>query len=326
MLDRSSKFTPAPSAPVPAADRLSELLLGMRLSGVSHGRYRLTAPFGIAFPAQAEARFHFICQGGLVLQSAAGAQPLAGGDAVLLPRGTAHELVSAAGVACTGAQSLAPGERHGGISCLCEGIPQAAELAAGGALLFTGSMRFDLDTLHPLIGLMPEVMSVRDLAAAQPELVPLLEAMSREMTMDRAGAAGILARLADVVAASIVRAWVESDGCTATGWLEALRDRRLGRVIAAIHREPARDWTVAALAAEMGASRSAFAERFQAVTGETPLRYVTGVRMRLAQRWLGQERQPIEAVAARLGYGSQAAFSRAFKRETGQAPGAARAG
>jgi AraC-like DNA-binding protein len=133
-----------------------------------------------------------------------------------------------------------------------------------------------------------------------------------------------LAHLADVVAAFIVRAWAESGCGEASGWVSALRDPRLGGVISAVHRDPGRDWTVADLAAEMGSSRSIFAERFLAVTGLTPLRYLTELRMRLAAEWIGRDRVPIDVAAHRLGYGSQAAFSRAFKRINGRSPGSAR--
>jgi len=112
-------------------------------------------------------------------------------------------------------------------------------------------------------------------------------------------------------------------GCgDASGWIAALRDPRLGRVLVALHREPGRDWTLVELAKLMGASRSVFAERFLAVTGVPPLRYLTEMRMRLAAQWISRDGMPIETAAHRLGYGSHAAFSRAFKRVTGYPPGA----
>ena len=89
-----------------------------------------------------------------------------------------------------------------------------------------------------------------------------------------------------MLAASIIRSWVERGCGDATGWIAAVRDRDIGRVLAAIHLEPQRDWTVEALARMMGASRSGFAERFATIVGETPLKYVTQVRMHQARQWL----------------------------------------
>jgi AraC-like DNA-binding protein len=191
-------------------------------------------------------------------------------------------------------------------------------------LIFTGRMEFELDTLHPLVGLMPQIMSVGALIGRQPELMPLLDAMEREMAEERVGSAGILARLADVVAASIVRGWVECGCGDATGWIEALRDPRLGRVIAALHREPGRNWTLADMAQEMGSSRSVFAKRFVEVTGVTPQRYVLALRMRLAEQWFRRDKLAIDTAARRFGFGSQAAFARAFKRIVGEPPGQTR--
>ncbi|WP_051609136.1 AraC family transcriptional regulator [Fodinicurvata fenggangensis] len=301
-------------------DPVSELLMGMRLRGASYGKLCFDPPFGIRFPASAEARFHFIAAGTVHLQIREGkTHTLACGDAVLLPRGEAHSLVSEPGVPALPVDSFETTPLCGDVCAL--GKSSEETCLSKQVLIFTGRMEFDLDTLHPLIGLMPLVMSVSELLDRQPEILPLLEAMEREMTAERAGYAGILARLADVVAASIVRGWVECGCGDATGWIEALRNPRLGRVIAALHRDPGRNWTVGELASEMGSSRSVFAERFTAATGTTPLRYLAALRMRLAAQWIRRDDMAIDAVAKRLGYGSQAAFARAFKRIMGYPPG-----
>ncbi|MBD3897244.1 AraC family transcriptional regulator [Halomonas sp. ML-15] len=306
-----------------SSDLVSELLLGMRLRGIAYRRIELSPPLGVEFGTVAGwAQFHFVARGPVYLRSPNGSvHTLATGDALLLPRGGPHALLSSPDQP---AQDVAAFES----ARLCEAVsairacPQGCTLE--GALTFSGCMEFDLGSMHALVSLMPEVMHVGTLLERQPELLPMLEAMEREARSERAGFAAILARLADVVSASIVRGWVECGCGDASGWIEALRDPRLGRVIAALHREPGRHWTVAELAAEMGCSRSVFAERFLAVTGMTPHRYVTELRMRLAAQWIGRERQPIETVAYRLGYGSTAAFSRAFKRIHGYPPGALR--
>ncbi|XEY20604.1 AraC family transcriptional regulator [Azospirillum sp. HJ39] len=313
-----------PTRPHSSTDLVSELLLGMRLTGVQYRRMQVAPPFGIGFgTVEGRAQFHFIARGPVILRiPASGTFMLSTGDAVLLPRGGAHELLSAPELPARDVSSFATAPLCGNVSAL-ESCP-AESCRTKDAVIFTGCMEFDLGAMQPLVGLMPEVMQVGTLIDRYPEMLPMLEAMEREARAERAGYAGILARLADVVSASIVRGWVECGCGDAHGWVDALRDPRLGRVISALHRNPGRNWTVAELAAEMGASRSVFAERFLAVTGVTPVRYVTELRMRLAAQWIGQERLTIEAAAHRLGYGSQAAFSRAFKRIMGHSPGASR--
>lgn len=325
MIDRSSgnAATDAPAAPL--ADVVSELLMGMRLVGIDYRRIELSPPFGMRFGTEeGRAQFHFIARGPVFLRRPDGiVHAMATGDAVLLPRGGLHDLISEPELPCRDVRAFE-------VQPLCASVGAISscakdECASTRTLIFSGCMEFDLGSMSPLVALMPQQMFVGTLLARYPEILPMLEAMERETRGDRAGFAGILARLADVVSAFIVRAWVECGCGDASGWVAALRDPRLGRVIAAVHRDPGRDWSVAELAAEMGSSRSVFAERFLAVTGMTPLRYLTELRMRLAMQWIGRERLPIDEAAHRLGYGSQAAFARAFKRVTGQAPGAVRA-
>ena len=323
MFDHKSDNGSGPGR-LPPADLVSELLLGMRLTGLNYRRIQMTAPFGLGFGAvEGRAQFHFVARGPLFLRTGdKTVHALDTHDAVLLPRGGPHDLVSAPDLASRDVVTYEANPLCASVGAIMSCDTDACR--SKDALIFSGCMEFDLGGMHPLVALMPEVMRVGTLLGRQPEILPMLEAMERETRMERAGFAGILARLADVVAASIVRGWVECGCGDATGWVDALRDPRLGRVIAALHREPGREWTVAELAAEMGSSRSVFAERFLEVTGMTPVRYLTELRMRLAAQWIGRDRMPIEAAAHRLGYGSQAAFSRAFKRVIGRPPGAAR--
>ncbi|WP_110693068.1 AraC family transcriptional regulator [Salinicola halophyticus] len=323
MIDQKSEIIAPVDAPLRSSEWINELLLGMRLSGLNYRRVQIAPPFGIRFDTDIRcAQFHFVAQGPVLLRLGGDEQILETGDAVLLPRGGQHCLLSSSEVKSRDIEQIDALPLCDDFSCVNE-CPDTLD-GTPPVRLFSGCMQFDLGGMQPLLTLMPAVMHVGTLLSRYPEMLPMLEAMAREASLERAGAAGILSRLADVVAASIVRGWVECDCADIGGWIEALRDPRLGKVIAAVHREPGRDWTVAAMAAEMGSSRSVFAERFRGSLGVSPLGYVTQLRMRLATQWIAERQLSIDQIAWRLGYGSQAAFSRAFKRATGRTPGAVR--
>jgi AraC-like DNA-binding protein len=152
----------------------------------------------------------------------------------------------------------------------------------------------------------------------------LLTLMASEVASQRIGSATIMTRLADIVMTQIVRAWIETRPTDLSGWLAAVTDPQIGRALARIHRQPGEAWTVDTLAAAAGMSRSLFSERFMALLGVSPARYLLQWRMRLGAVWLKNENMTVSEVASRLGYASDAAFSRAFKRLLGQSPGSMR--
>jgi AraC-like DNA-binding protein len=243
------------------------------------------------------------------------------GDAVLLPHGTAHVMASSPALPAVEIDSLARRPVSENLYLVNGAGPQEA---AAAQVLFCGAMRFNLDPLHPLLAMMPEAMRAADLGQRDPAVHAMLEAMEREVALDRIGACGILARLADVLAASIIRAWVECACSDASGWIAAVRCPQIGRVLAAIHRQPERDWSVGELADLMGASRSSFIDKFSSAVGETPAKYVAKVKMFQARHWIAREGMRVAVVADRLGYDSEASFSRAFKRVIGHPPSEAR--
>ncbi|KQT53312.1 AraC family transcriptional regulator [Aureimonas sp. Leaf454] len=311
MLDLSSELPVA--SPV---DPLTTILRGLRFEGVEYGRCRMSGDWGYLFTAQAaETRFHFVTEKGCWLRASGGNWTrLAPGDAILVPRGAEHALASAPDV------PLRPFPRWECRS-VCDDV---FDFQSGGdedaTLLFCGSMRVSLDPLHPLLSMMPELMRADEMLLKEPAIPHLLEAMNAEMCLSRIGAGGILARLADVLAAKIIRAWIEHGCGDGKGWIAAMRDPDLGRVLAAVHATPERDWTVPELAKLMGASRSGFAAKFAAVVGETPARYVAQVRMHQARQWLSRDHIRVSEAARRLGFESEATFSRAFKRIIGAPP------
>ncbi|MBR7635467.1 AraC family transcriptional regulator [Janthinobacterium lividum] len=299
---------------------VSELLMGMRLRGVQYRRIQTGPAFGIGFEDKpGHAYFHFVAVGTAYLCTDDGElHELSAGSAVLMPHGRRHQLLSDAGIAFQDIDKfdVAPlGEAVSGVDT----CPSTASVPS--AIIFYGCMEFDLGGMQGVGKLMPTVMVADTQAQGYPGLLPVLDSMKREICAGRIGFAGILARLAEVAAAMIVRGWIECGCESASGLLAALRDPRLALAILALHRQPGREWTVAQLAAESHVSRSVFARRFQTTIGVPPLRYATELRMRLAKQLLTHERVSIDAVAQRLGYTSQAAFSRAFKRVIGRPPG-----
>lgn len=312
MIDYSSNLTPS-SGP----DAVSQMLCGLRLDGGDYGRCRLSGEWSFFFPKQAEAHFHFIAGKGCWISGPDGKwSELEAGDAVLIPRGAYHILASSPDL------TPRPFPRR---ECfpICDTVfdyPHRETIGGDVSVFFCGTMRFNLDELHPLMRLMPEVMQASDLMTNEPAIMHLIEAMISECAMNRAGASGILARLADVMAAQIIRSWLEHGCSDSEGWIAAMRDPQIGQALVAIHADPKRNWTLLGLAALAGMSRSAFAAAFAKVVGQTPGRYLTEVRMHLARQWIMRGEIRISQLPEQFGYDSEAAFSRAFKRVIGSPP------
>lgn len=313
-------FSEPPSA---ATDLISELLTGMRLRGVQYRRIQTGPEFGIGFEDRPGcAYFHYVAVGTAFLRMSGGELvELSPGSATFLPHGTEHQLLSEPGISFNRIDTFDAshlGEAVRGVDT----CPSTHAIPS--AVLFYGCMELDLGSMQRLGEMMPEVMVGHTGGKQYPDLEPILDAMKREICSGRIGYAGILARLAEVAASMIVRGWIECGTETASGLIAALRDPRLARAILALHRNPGKNWTVSELAEESFVSRSVFAQRFQSTIGVSPLRYATELKMRLASQWLIEEKLSIEDVGLRLGYASQAAFSRAYKRFHGRPPGISR--
>ena len=298
-------------------DPAAEVLHDLRLSGSFYCRSELTAPWGLRMPSWGGAHYHAVAEGSCVVRVGDDApQELAEGDLVVLPHGRGHDLLDAEGTPAIPVETL-HNERIG---------KTAAVLRHGGdgdpALVICGGVRFEP---HPLVELLPDVLLVRGRdAQTEPWIRTTVEALTHEAAHPRPGTETVITRLSDVLIIGAIRAWLEQSADTHTGWLGALHDERIGQALALMHRDPDRSWTVEDLAEEVAMSRASFAERFARLVGESPIHYLTKLRMQLASGWIRDDNVPLAEVAKRLGYSSDAAFSRAFKRHMGITPGAAR--
>jgi len=302
-------------APPCASDLLSEVLQDLRLSNASYGRSELTAPWGIQIPFKEGVRFHFVAEGCCLMRSN-GLKPVMmnEGDVVLLPHGTAHEIASDSSSRARPLTELGPALVGNG----------TYRLTAGGggerSLIVCCTIGFEGPTANPLLEMLPPIIHVRRDEIRDSYIATVLGLMAEEVQTQRIGGATIMARLADIILTHIVRTWVEKGEAQLTGWLAAIKDPQVGRALASIHREPGRAWNLNSLAAIAAMSRSQFSRRFVELLKISPARYLAQWRMRLATAWIRNNFMTVAEAAARLGYESEASFSRAFKRSMGIPP------
>jgi AraC-like DNA-binding protein len=305
-------------------DPLGEALHTLHLAGTFYCRSELTQPWGLAMPAMPGCVwFHALLSGrcDLVADSLSPVA-LAPGGFALITKGQGHVLRTGPSVATPDVLDL-PHEMAGERYALLR-------YGGGGAAstLICGVVRFHHHAAHDLIRLLPPIICVDSLASLESDwMQSTLQLMAHEARQQAPGGETIVTRLADILVIQAIRSWLNQDPAAKTGWLGALQDRQVGRALAMIHREPANDWSVGSLATVAAMSRSGFAARFAALVGQTPMHYVTKVRMQAAKDLLTTDRKmTIGELATRLGYQSEAAFNRTFKRFNGTTPGASRRG
>lgn len=320
--------------PIPqSADPLTEALSYLRMEGIFYCRSELTAPWSLRLPPMPDCVwFHVVTAGSCLLLDSAGRSWVIGpGDLVVLPRGAGHGASDREGRA----RAQGPVEPfdvepsnvmdlpHDYVS------PNYAVLRHGGGGvqvdLICGAVRLGHPAARHLIGVLPEVIHV-EAASGSPagHLRAVLAMIAAEAADPRMGGEAVMTRLCDILVISAIRSWLATESAGGSGWVGALQDPQIGAAVARIHREPGHPWTVADLAATAAMSRSGFAARFRELVGEGPMQYLARWRMLIATDLLQTERLTVATVGERLGYASEAAFSRAYKRTTGLAPGAVR--
>jgi AraC-like DNA-binding protein len=304
-----------------SVDPLGEALHFLRMSGIFYCRSEFSAPWGLALPPMKDSlMFHFVTSGRCWLEvEGAERRQLQRGDLALVPHGEGHRLRSEPGIFAAKLFDL-PRElvseryeilRHGGEGAVTN--------------MVCGAVRFDHPAAHHLVKLLPRMICIDVSSSPHMDWInSMLRFMAAEAEQLRPGGEAVITRLADILVVQTIRAWIERDPAAQTGWLGALQHKQIGRAISLIHRDPVRAWTLASLAAEVAMSRSAFAARFTDLVGEPAMHYVARWRMHLALTWLKEDDAPLCDLANRLGYESEAAFGRAFKRFIGISPGAVR--
>jgi AraC-like DNA-binding protein len=297
-------------------DLIGDAVAATRAGEPRSARARFAGPWGLRFRATGGIGFHIVMQGSAWLLPADGSRPLLllAGDMVLVARGQPHGLADDPRTPLT---DVVPGQQAY--------WTRDADIPRGvtPTVVFGGSYWLHQVQPHPLIASLPPVIHFPARAGALTALRAVVDLLAAEMDVGGVGATAAIPALLDLLLIYGIRAWYEQADM-ATGWAAALRDPGLSRAVSLLQGHPGRPWTVQALADEAGMSRAVFARRFAALIGQTPLAYLTWWRMTRAASLLRETRQPVAAVAAHVAYESEFAFSRAFRREFGIAPGAYR--
>jgi len=311
------------------ADVLSDVLRAIRLTGAVYFDFELTSPWvaeappsreiaGTVMPgAQRVIEYHLLARG-TCWGHVVGEEPmlLREGDLIVFPQGDAHVLSSAPGMRAAPDMSA--------FARPSTPLPIMYELGGGGperARVVCGFLGCDERPYNPLLTALPKMIHLSAAAshATSGWLGTLLNIAVKESGSARAGGENVLARLSELLFVEAIRRYIETLPPAETGWLAGLRNPIVGQALAALHGEPREAWTVDRLARLVGLSRSVFAERFTEMVGQPPMQYLALWRMQLASRLL-VEGGHVAAVAGAVGYESEAAFSRAFKKLVGQAP------
>jgi len=263
----------------------------------------------------------------------AGEQPvkMRRGDILVLPQGDAHVMSSAPGLRARidpqWLDELKQQQRpfriayQGSTGPKMSGEPTNAIFQddASPTTMVCGFIGCDVRPFNPLIATLPKVMhlAAKDGGIWNEQFVQLAVT---ETGSKRAGSEALLERMSEMMFVDAVRRHVDSLPENSSGWLAGLRDRFVGRTLALLHEKPSFDWNLDELSKQVGLSRSALHERFVELAGQAPMQYLTNWRMQLASRLLRDTQSSVASIALEVGYDSEAAFSRAFKRSVGAPP------
>ena len=298
-------------------DVLDDVLSMLGLRSRLFCRSELVAPWAMAFAADSLAHFHIVERGGAWLEMEGSKSPfaLAPGDVVVVGRGNPYRLVDQPGNRKLQAIEFPPPDPSDRCILLRQG--------RGGAtsVLICGSFSLEEAEDHPVLTLLPKVMHLRGgMSPSDTWLRSMSRFLIAEASTMKPGTATILSRLTDILFVQVLRAWL-AEHPDHPSWLSGLNDPRVGPALALIHERPGEAWTVEALAAKVGLSRSPFTVRFTKVVGEPPQAYLTRVRMQRAARLIREHEGSLAQIALAVGYESESSFSKAFKRRYRKTPG-----
>jgi AraC-like DNA-binding protein len=298
-------------------DVLADILDALKLRGRVFCRCELSAPWALGFAVGDFLHFHVIERGRIWfrLQGQGDGIALGQGDLLLVPRGHGYQLSDDPATPPIQIDDLVGSQ---------SGLRAVLKHGGGGsaAKIVCGSFEIRGPHAQSFLRVLPEWIRVQTRGRRASAWLGAMMRFMRSETRHRGmGAETIITRLTDVMFVQALRSWLKDQPAGSAGWLGALKDPSIGTALRLIHTAPDRQWTVPALAAEVGMSRSPFAARFAALVGDAPMSYLKQWRMQVAAELLQTQTLTLSSIAERVGYESTAAFSRVFRQQFGVAPG-----
>jgi AraC-like DNA-binding protein len=304
-------------------DVVADVLQSIHLQSALYCRAHLSAPWGLGVPRREVAVFHIVTAGTCWIRVEDTAETifLTTGDLVILPHGHAHAVTDQPTTSVSQFEDFVsryPLDKYGQVY----GEGQGAQCS-----LVCGNYQLGEYTTNPLYAMLPTCLRASSQQRrANPWIKAIIQLVQAEAQGHQPGAETVITRLSEVLFLHVVRDFLSSLEDSQAGWLRALRDPQIGQALALIHHQPEERWTVDSLAHRVGLSRSALSAKFTRLVGRAPLGYLTDVRLTKAAALLRTQPATLNAVALSVGYDSEVAFSKAFKRRFGAAPGAFRRG
>lgn len=300
-----------------AVDALTTILEVTGLTGDVCCRASASGTWGFRVDPGPRVYFHIIAGGGCCLRTTHQTLALDAGDLVIMPHGTGHALVSDPDASTV---SLAEWHARHHLDPVA-GSPDAGDHDVDGATtrLLCRTFVFTHSEPHPMLRQLPEVLHIGQHTRGADAVRGILAALISEFDFREMGASAVITRLLDVLFIQTLRYWVKDHGSQAE-WLDALRDRAISDSLTLLHSDIGRKWTLAELARRVGVSRAVLSRRFRERLGEPPLHYLTRVRIDTAAVMLRGGQHGMAEIATAVGYESESALSRAFKRVRGVSP------
>lgn len=301
-------------------DALSQILESLKLRGSIYFHTHFNPPWGVHVPKfRNVARFHMAMRGDCWLRVEGVEKPLhlSTGDLVVIPHGVSHILSDTDDREAKDVDTVIQETGYEGSGALFYGGSEDRCVCK----LFCGHFEFEDGAMHPILNDLPKYIHIPNTQSMNAFwLDSIMRFVSAEIIANEAGSEAIIHRLSEIIFIQVIRVFVEKTGDTA-GSLAAVLNPNFNRCLSKVHLAPEKTWTVEEMASEAGMSRTVFAEKFNTLIGMTPLGYVTHWRMQQARRKLLETDEAMIDIAEQVGYGSEAAFNRAFKRQFDLTPG-----